>query len=181
MIACAAAKNMEKQEFLRRFVAQHMGIVPLPPLLRKGLGKPYLQGFEDQELSYSHSGAYLFAATGAQKVGADIELVRPRRMNLPRYALSEQEYDWFCARGSQWEDFYRLWTLKEARVKCTGEGIRALVREISVPLLSGGSAAHEGFRFASYAFDGYIAALCVLGADALPEEIHFYEGREEEP
>ena len=43
-----------------------------------------------------------------------MELVRPHREGLPRYALSEEEWAEF---DGSWEDFARLWTVKESWCK----------------------------------------------------------------
>ena len=94
-------------------------------------------------------------------MGVDIERVRPRKSGLPRYALGDRECAWFESRGSRWEDFYTLWTLKEARVKCTGEGLRRPPREIAVPLLSPGERGElEGFSFRTLAAEGWRGGLC---------------------
>lgn len=180
MIYCAASQTLAKNEFLARIVEDHMGIAPLPSILRLPLGKPYLAGHEGVGLSYSHSGDVLFAAAGRCAVGADVEQIRPRREGLARYIMSDEEYRWFLARGRQWTDFYRLWTLKEARVKCTGEGLRKPPRTIGVPLLSEGQAIFEGFTFRTYQFGTCCAAVCAEGRKQLPEHIHIHEKRKED-
>lgn len=103
-------------------------------------------------------------------VGADVEQVRPRRPFLPEKALSPEEFAWFQTLGGRWEDFYTLWTLKEAKVKCLGSGLDRPAREIAVPLLSpGGTGTLEGLTFTSYAGPGWRAALCSPGGTALLE------------
>lgn len=138
------------------------GVEPLPEIARTGEGKPYFPDYPDLHFSVSHSGGVSLCALADTPVGADVELVRPRSLKLPRYALSEREYAWYESRGSRWEDFYTLWTLKEARAKCTGEGIfRSPVRAVEVPLLEPGEQlTWEGFRFASLAGEGWRGALC---------------------
>lgn len=138
------------------------GVEPLPEIARTGTGKPYFPDRPDLQFSLSHSGGLSLCALGDTPVGADVELVRPRSPGLPRYALSEREYTWYESRGSRWEDFYNLWTLKEARVKCTGEGLfRSPVRTVEVPLLEPGEQlTWEGFRFASLSGEGWRGALC---------------------
>ena len=111
----------------------------------------------------SHSGPYALCALGDREVGADIEIIRPRRPFLPQKVLSASEFAWFQTRGGRWEDFYTLWTLKEARVKYTGSGLTLPPRDIAVPLISPGeSAALDGLVFTSYAGSVWRAALCAL-------------------
>lgn len=138
------------------------GVEPLPEIARTREGKPYFPDRPDLHFSLSHSGGLSLCALGDTPVGADVELVRPRSLKLPRYALSEREYAWYESRGNRWEDFYTLWTLKEARVKCTGEGLfRCPVRTVEVPLLEPGEQlTREGFRFASLAGEGWRGGLC---------------------
>lgn len=138
------------------------GVEPLPEIQRTKQGKPYFPDRPDLHFSVSRSGGLSLCALADTPVGADVELVRPRSPGLPRYALSRREYAWYESRGSRWEDFYTLWTLKEARVKCTGEGIfRRPVREVAVPLLEPGRAlVWEGYRFASLAGEGWRGGLC---------------------
>ena len=147
---------------LSALLVEAWGVEPLPEIARTREGKPYFPDRPDLQFSLSHSGSLSLCALADTPVGADIELVRPRSLKLPRYALSDWEYEWYESRGSRWEDFYTLWTLKEARVKCTGEGLfRRPVREVEVPLLEpGAELAREGFRFASLAGEGWRGGLC---------------------
>lgn len=138
------------------------GEASLPRIGRTGTGKPYFPDRPDLHFSLSHSGDLSLCALADTPVGADIELVRPRSQRLPRHVLSDREYAWYESRGSRWEDFYTLWTLKEARVKCTGEGIFLRpVREVAVPLLvPEETALFQGFRFTALAGEGWRGAVC---------------------
>ena len=94
----------------------------------------------------------------------DVERVRPRRAGLARYVLGEGEFQWYQDRGSRWDVLYSLWTLKEARCKCTGEGLRRPPKDIAVPLLEPGEAGElEGLYFRAYGGDGWRAAVCSAG------------------
>ncbi len=55
-------------------------------------------------------------ALSSGPVGADVELVRPHRSALPARVLSERELAGF---DGSWEEFTRLWTLKESWCKLT--------------------------------------------------------------
>lgn len=137
------------------------GVSPLPPIARTERGKPYFPSRPDVSFSLSHSGDWALCAVSGGAVGCDIELVRPRSAGLPRYALSDAEYAWFQARGGGWADFYTLWTLKEARVKCTGEGLVHPVRDIAVPLIAPGETAErDGFTYTALAGELWRGAVC---------------------
>jgi Phosphopantetheinyl transferase len=191
MIYCAATDALPKLDFLAKVVEDHMGLVSLPPLLRLPLGKPYLLGHQGVDLSYSHCGDVLFAAAGRGALGADVERIHPRLPGLPARCCDERELAWFTARGGHWADFYTLWTLKEARAKCTGEGIGFNPRTVCVPLLEADESVYfDGFTFRSYRLrfgaETYCAAICAKGRVKLPKQITLHgakanaeEGREQ--
>lgn len=139
------------------------GMKTLPPIARRPGGKPWFPDYPHLHFSVSHSGGLSLCALGEGPIGADLERVRPRSPGLPRYALSNREYAWFRDRGSRWEDFYALWTLKEARVKCTGEGIfKVPARQVSVPLLEPGENGNwEGFAFTALGGEDWRGAVCL--------------------
>ena len=147
---------------LAALLRETKGVDSLPEIARTAAGKPYFPGCPELHFSLSHSGPLALCALADTPIGADLELVRPRKPGLPRYVLSDREHTWYGDRGSRWEDFYTLWTLKEARVKCTGEGLfRRPARAISVPLLEPGETAPwEGFTFTALAGEGWRGALC---------------------
>ena len=139
------------------------GMESLPRIERQEGGKPWFPERPHLHFSLSHSRGLSLCAFGEAPLGADIEVTAPRSPGLPRYALSSREYAWFQSRGGRWEDFYTLWTLKEARVKCTGEGIfRRPPRQISVPLLEPGEeGVWEGFAFTALAGADWRGGLCL--------------------
>ena len=147
---------------LQQLLLEAGKVDPLPKIARSERGKPYFPDYPHLHSSVSRSGSLSLCALGDRPMGADIEFVRPRSPGFPRYALGEREYEWYESRGSRWEDFYTLWTLKEARVKCTGEGIfHRPVREVSVPLVEPGESAEwEGFAFTALAGENWRGGLC---------------------
>ena len=145
-------------------VERHWGWTALPAVGRSGRGKPLFQGLSGHWFSLSHSGGIALCALSGAPVGVDVELVRPRRAGLARYVLGEGEFQWYQDRGSRWDVLYSLWTLKEARCKCTGEGLRRPPKDIAVPLLEPGEAGElEGLYFRAYGGDGWRAAVCSAG------------------
>ncbi len=146
---------------LSSLLQEEKGIGPLPEIARREGGKPWFPAYPQLEFNISHSKGLALCALADCPVGADIERVRARREGLPRYILDEWEWNWFRSRGSRWEDFYTLWTLKEAKVKCTGQGLRCPAREISVPLLEpGGDLCWRDFHFTALSGPGWRGAVC---------------------
>lgn len=157
------AEKGDPYALLAALLAEERGIEALPTVARTERGKPYFPDWPHLHFSVSRSGDLSLCALGTEPVGADIERVRARSAGLPRYALGKGEYEWFRSRGSRWEDFYTLWTLKEAKVKCTGAGIFQIpAREVAVPLIGpGGTAKREGFFFAALRGEGWRGGICL--------------------
>ncbi|WP_295621706.1 4'-phosphopantetheinyl transferase superfamily protein [uncultured Intestinimonas sp.] len=134
---------------------------PLPEVEQGPAGKPRFRT-EGLWHNLSHSGPWgLCGLSDRGEIGVDVEEIRPRRPGLPRHVLSERERRWFEDRGRRWEDFYTLWTLKEARVKQMGSGLDRPARTIAVPLLEPGETGEQdGLRFAAWGGAGWRAAFC---------------------
>jgi phosphopantetheinyl transferase len=99
---------------LARAVQLAWGWEELPPLVYSPRGKPGFAGLPRRCFSLSHSGGLALCALSSAPVGVDVERVRPHRPGLPDYALSPAER---AAFDGSWEDFARLWTLKESWCK----------------------------------------------------------------
>lgn len=130
----------------------------LPPIVREKGGKPRFPDFPARYFNLSHTaGLCLCALSETGDVGVDIERVRPRRESLPQYVMSAAE---LAAFDGSWEDFTRIWTLKEAYCKLRGCSIFP-PKTVPVP---------PPVPYRSYAGDGWRAALCAEAGD-LPGEI----------
>ena len=148
-------------ELLGELVTAEYGLADLPPVEREENGKPFFPSAPGLHFNLSHSGGLALCGAGGAPLGVDVELVRPRRAGLARHVLSGREYAWFQQQGGDWGAFYTLWTLKEARVKCTGRGLRQPPRTIAVPLLVPGEEGMlDGLAFRAYSGESGRAAAC---------------------
>lgn len=151
----------------RALLLRALGGGSLPEILRDEGEKPRFPACPDLHFNMSHSGPYALCGLSDENIGVDIETIRPRRTLLIQRSLSPKEYQWYLDRGSRWEDFYSLWTLKEARVKQSGRGLDRPPRSIAVPLLApGGTEELDGLTFALYGTDAWRAAVCAMGETA---------------
>ena len=82
--------------------------------------------------SLSHKPKYVAAVVSKDKVGIDIEEMKPRTESLFSHVASDEEW---ALKEKTWDTFFRYWTAKEAALKVIGIGISGLktCRIISVP------------------------------------------------
>jgi len=82
--------------------------------------------------SLSHKPKYVAAVVSKDKVGIDIEEMKPRAESLFAHMASDEEWE---LKEKSWDTFFRYWTAKEAALKVIGVGISGLktCRIISVP------------------------------------------------
>lgn len=119
---------MRSRALLRMSLAQRLGVDARAIAFRCGPnGKPELQEQAAVPLRFnlSHSGDYVAVAISAEQVGVDLEQWEG---SLPVIELAEHEFrpDESAAISESAEPhllFYRLWTAKEAVMKCTGFGL----------------------------------------------------------
>ena len=104
------------------------GLDDLEPLLRRtAFGKPYLEGLTGLHWSSSSCERAVGVAVSTDgPVGFDLESVREGLVDdhLLRACLTGSEYEhWKGACGADPALFFRLWTRKEAALKCLGCGL----------------------------------------------------------
>ncbi len=97
-------------------------------------GKPELEGFQNQtnfggclDFNLSHSGDWIALAFADVKVGVDIQKIKPdvSFLKIAKRFFHVTERQKLQARGTlhQPNEFFKLWTLKEAYLKAVGTGI----------------------------------------------------------
>lgn len=112
-------------------------------------GKPSLAGEKrSPSFSMAHSqDLALYAIRAEGEIGVDVEHVHAVRdwAAIAREYFGAEEYDQLACASSEERDglFFRYWTLKEAVVKATGEGVGQL-KDFRVSWLEGGGALLEG-------------------------------------
>lgn len=123
---------------------------------RTFIGKPYFSNCDHLYFNLSHSGEYAACVLADHEVGVDIQKVQgaaavrriaPRILHAGEAAYREEE-----------SMLYRIWTVKEAYVKATGEGIRRDFRKIRVDFEKG---TVEDMPFTLWeSIPGYMLAVC---------------------
>lgn len=158
MLTAYLSQRLGAYELLALALREGYGLPHMPRVERRALGKPFFPALPALYFNISHSGPWSVCAVGDEEVGADVERVRPRSAGLARYALTDREYQQFQALGASWEDFYTLWTAREAWSKYTGEGVaRSWRRDIPAHL-----------RLSAFHGAGWCVSICArTGVEAL--------------
>ena len=124
-------------------------------------GKPYIEGLS-ANISISHSGSYALAAASNLPVGADIERIRPIKKNVAAHFLSGGELEYVFYDEALYENrLIKLWTMKEAFGKMTGDGVFKKSRFSA--LITNGELITD-YDASSFSFpeapDGYVICVC---------------------
>ena len=110
-------------ELLAELYRGHTGR-EMPPIRVTDRGKPYFEG-ETLHFSISHTKSHVFVALSDRPIGIDAEeRDRKIRLELAEKILSPAEKERYDAAADKRAALLRLWVLKEAWVKYTGEGLR---------------------------------------------------------
>ncbi len=99
--------------------------ISLPPLEKDGWGAPMVFG-DGYYWSLSHKPSGCAAVVGQGRMGIDIEEIRTRGQGVMDYAVTKEE--WALLGEQSWQNFFILWTAKEAVLKAEGIGLAGLSR-----------------------------------------------------
>ena len=100
----------------------------------KEKGKPYFLYNENLHFSISHTKSHIAIALHDKEIGIDIENTRKCNLSLAKRFFHSEEYNYLSSLPQEEQDhaFTKIWTQKEAYVKCTGEGIANTFNTFSV-------------------------------------------------
>lgn len=93
-------------------------------------GKPSLKEHPELYFNLSHCKQAVVCALAKHPVGVDVEALGRYNERLAAYTMNERELAEIAAAEDQDVVFTRLWTMKEATMKLTGEGIGTNVRDV---------------------------------------------------
>ena len=122
-------------------------------------GKPYFLSNREIFFNISHSSNYVACVIGDRPVGIDIEKARKGRQNLAKRFFDISEAEWIKECDSD-QRFFRIWTLKEAYGKATGQGVLDILDKIVYRLEKGKMSAYmcgvpQNFTIVEKEVDGF--------------------------
>ena len=108
---------------LKRALREEYGITENPVFEYGEHGKPTIADHPEIFFNLSHCREAVACAVSDKPVGIDVESVRSFKESLVRYTMNDEEVEQIMTAPRPEVAFIRLWTMKEARLKLTGEGI----------------------------------------------------------
>lgn len=118
----AAYQHLLGRKLLFWAMKQEYGADPALLSIERGEhGKPYF-GNHLAKFSVSHCQGYVCCALSEHEIGVDAEVLREYDPRIARRICTEEELDFLENCPRQDEAFTILWTLKESRMKLSGEG-----------------------------------------------------------
>ena len=161
----------QARQLLAQAIREQYELFPLPAIETGRRGKPFFPDYPGIHFNLSHSAALVLCALDSAPVGADVQIVAPRRPITVERCCSPDERAWLRGRGDNWDDFALLWSLKEALVKQRGTGLTFPVSAIAPPLPAGPESllAQDGLWFRLYQGEGWRGAAC--GLTPPPEQL----------
>jgi 4'-phosphopantetheinyl transferase len=108
---------------LKKALREEYGLMENPLFEYSEHGKPSIVGHPDIWFSLSHCREAVACVVGNHPVGIDVESVRRYKEGVARYSMNDEELERILSADRPDVAFISLWTMKEARLKMTGEGI----------------------------------------------------------
>ncbi|MGV9380420.1 4'-phosphopantetheinyl transferase family protein [Nonomuraea sp. NPDC003707] len=120
------------------------------PVRGRRSGRPFLSGRPDVDVSLSHSDGWAAAAVGLRgRVGVDVQLPRPRIPPIRGGEGSRSVAPRLPRTGAPVVEAAWIWSVQEACVKATGEGLAG--RPWQIPVEPGASTGRWGrLRWAAF-------------------------------
>lgn len=137
---------------LRLALRESFGWTELPPVALTDRGKPFFSDYPQVHFNLSHTEGAVLAGLSDKPIGVDIERIRPVAPRLMAQVGASTD-----------EDFFAAWVRREARTKCSGRGIGAMLRQ--EPPMEPGELCRE-----MEIFPGYAACAASRGG-TLPETV----------
>lgn len=101
-------------------------------------GKPRLVRPQGVFFNISHSGKWTVIALSDSEVGVDVQQIRPVDLRVAARFFTDSERELIENCGDGEKLFYRIWTIKEAYLKASGEGLNRPLNSFEVKFTGGG-------------------------------------------
>jgi phosphopantetheinyl transferase len=137
-------------------------------------GKPYIQGFPS--FNFSHCNGLVVLAISENSIGVDVENIDTKfQLEAFRDVFSPREIADIESHGAK--AFFYYWTIKEAVLKCTGEGMAKLstLQQINIKYENVVVHNNNHLYFNSFTFNDSFIISFVTNTDTCLKPIKFFK------
>jgi len=117
-------------QLLKRALATEYGLSGNPLLEYGPHGKPAIVGHSEIYFNLSHCRQAVACVVSDRPVGVDVESIGRYKDSVARYTMNDRELAAIVSDPRPDVAFTRLWTMKEAVLKMTGEGISNDMKDV---------------------------------------------------
>lgn len=156
-------EHLAALDLISAALAQDFGVYHAV-IRRTGLGKPKLI-HDFLHINISHCKGLAVAAVGRMPIGVDAEAPRAVRETMVRKICTAAEAAYIDTAEDKNLAFSRIWTLKEAYAKYTGEGIALKFSQLGFSFAADGAVqfhhpAADSVRLYHMLYDGFAISVC---------------------
>lgn len=123
--------KMRRSKFLLAYGLWRTARITSPKIIRNSFGKPMIKNHSALFISLTHSEGSSAMMISNQRVGIDLEKIRPYRKEAAKRVLNPQELEDLSRKEDEDLGFFQLFTLKESYIKALGCGFAYPVKKLS--------------------------------------------------
>lgn len=119
---------------LRELLARYLKCLPESIQFKKGFNnKPYIEGQAIFHFNVSYSNNWIIIAVSSEAIGVDIEYVNStfHYLEIADDVFMNEEKSFLFSSSKPHQEFFKLWTRKEALLKATSRGLDDHLRDFS--------------------------------------------------
>ena len=125
--------------------------------IKKEDGKPMLDGYPEFYFNISHTRSAVMCGFSNKEIGVDVEKIMKAPFDIMRKCFTSDEVEIVDTKIEENENFYKIWTRKEAYGKWNGKGIAQDL--ISLNTLQ----PKDNIAFETWRDEDYIFSVCEAG------------------
>lgn len=137
-------------------------------------GKPYLKNI-NINFNLSHSGNYCVCVLDDSEIGVDVQLMEDIKTDVAKRFFHPNEYEYLNLFKNNKQAFYRLWTLKEAFIKCIGGGLNIALNSFEIKISNKVDVIQKinknKYYFREFDYDNHHIGICEMNDDDFELEL----------
>ena len=129
-------------------------------IVKTSSGKPYFKEKQGIYFNLSHCQEGIACAISDKPIGVDIQNIVEYNEDMLKMVCTDEEMEEIQMETDMNQGFTRFWCMKEAYLKCNGEGISDRINKYNFANCKDHQFVKYGYTFKVFTFNKYILAVC---------------------